>query len=543
MRIRCIPLICIPTFIFLLIPQTACTFDDESLKEKVRPSLERGVEFLKSAQGKNGAWAYRGNQANLGDPNTIGATALCAIALMECGVSPKDRQIQAAYSIVRQAASNQAFVYNYGMCLCVLFLDRVNRENGLKHKDVGIIKTLATRIAQGQSSKGGWSYNLPSEGYDNSNTQFAVVALWVARKYFTDNPRIIDQALSRADQKFRNSQQQDGGWSYDSSSITFAMKSTGSMSCAGTLGIALHAGAKRQSNQANFQGAGASGSSGDVIKTLDSDPAVAKARSFILSAMQNLIRNGSEDIHTPPYFFWSLERVATLYKWRKIDNVDWFELGASYLLPKQKQRGNWDFGAEDVAVDTSFCLLFLAKSNLLGNLYETALGGGSLGDAPIIPKKEKTEPKNQDSKEKARTLAEKLLSALPPQQAEILDALVDGKGSDYTDALADVITKLSTNASKEAAREALANRMKRMKSNVLGEYMQENDRELRLAAAVAVRLKMDTGAAANLIPLLADQDIGVSTAALDSLKLISGQDFGKSVERWSRWLDTLPKKP
>lgn len=98
------------------------------------------------------------------------------------------------------------------------------------------------------------------------------------------------------------------------------------------------------------------------------------------------------------------------------------------------------------------------------------------------------------------------------------------------------------------AREGLANRLQRFTPKVLNEYMSDNDRELRLAAVTAAKFKPDfRNAPANcstIIPLLGDQDIGVSTAALETLKSISGQDFGKSVDRWSRWLEqSKTKKP
>ncbi|HQR06421.1 MAG TPA: hypothetical protein PLN21_06340 [Gemmatales bacterium] len=545
MNNRFLIVLCVLCSTVLLIPQMARTYeDDASLKEKVKPAIEAGVEYLKSVQLGSGVWVYQGNQGSLSDPHTIGATALAAIALMECGVSPKDRQIQAASSIIHQAVANPGLTATYTLSLCVLFLDRVNRDSGLKHKDAGLINALAGRIATGQFSTGGWHYNIPSTGSDNSNTQFAVVALWVARKYNKPGS-ILDQALARAEQKFRKSQHQDGGWGYDTTAGQAIAKPTGSMTCAGILGIALHAGARGQT-QTSFKGQGGTSGSGDVAQSLDADAQVSKAKTFLLRALQSTVQFGNDGVsmHTPPYFLWSLERVATLYKWRKLDGVDWFELGAKYLLAQQQRRGNWYFGREDPGVETAFCLLFLAKSNLLGNLYETALGGGAIGDVPKLSEKSQKDPKTVSSKEQAKALTEKLLASLPPQQTEILNALIEGKGSDYTDALVDVISKLNTNASKEAAREALANRFQRLKVDTLSKYMDpELDREFRLAAAVAVRLKNDTSAAASLIPLLADQDIGVSTAALDSLKAISGQDFGKSVERWSRWLDTVPKKP
>ena len=47
-------------------------------------------------------------------------------------------------------------------------------------------------------------------GDDNSNTQFATLALWVARRHGLP----VDHALARIDSRFRHSQGADGGWGY-----------------------------------------------------------------------------------------------------------------------------------------------------------------------------------------------------------------------------------------------------------------------------------------------------------------------------------------
>ena len=45
---------------------------------------------------------------------------------------------------------------------------------------------------------------------DNSNTQFAILALWLGRK--SNVP--VKYALLRAEHRFRTNQQPDGGWDY-----------------------------------------------------------------------------------------------------------------------------------------------------------------------------------------------------------------------------------------------------------------------------------------------------------------------------------------
>ena len=318
------------------------------------------------------------------------------------------------------------------------------------------------------------------------------------------------------------------------------------MTCAGVLGLALFAGANQRQKEAVLTGAGATADSG-FTKRIEGDPDIMRARQFIMGALDGLIAGTSQEDITATlhgtYFFWSLERTATLLHWDKRNGFDWFEKGAVYLMSKQARDGSWSMGTQGANVDTSFVLLYLARSNLLGDLHEAVLTGGSIGDAPVISKKTETKPQN--TQEKAKALIDKLVNAPPNLQGDILAEITEGIGNDYTYELADAIkNKMTSNQAKENAREALANRLQKKSVKTLGDYMQDTDRELRLAAAVAARLKGDNSAASGLIPLLADQDNGVSTAALDSLKAISGQDFGKSVERWSRWLDKVtPKKP
>jgi len=75
---------------------------------------------------------------------------------------------------------------------------------------------------------------------DNSNTQFATLALWVARRYGLP----VEPALKRVEARFRGSQQADGGWGYfDPGAATGQLAgSTASMTCAGLLGLAVAAG-------------------------------------------------------------------------------------------------------------------------------------------------------------------------------------------------------------------------------------------------------------------------------------------------------------
>src|SRR5262249_35080087 len=74
---------------------------------------------------------------------------------------------------------------------------------------------------------------VPQDGADNSNTQFAILALWVARKY--ELP--LESTFARIEERFRRSQLPSGGWAYRfQPSVDWP---NGSMACVGLLGLAV----------------------------------------------------------------------------------------------------------------------------------------------------------------------------------------------------------------------------------------------------------------------------------------------------------------
>jgi hypothetical protein len=531
--------------LLLLVPaaQTGMVQDDnQAIKDRAQASIQKGLSFLRRAQARSGAFPYL-ESADQNPQQVVGATALCGIAMLECDVGPGESSVQNAAAFVRRHVDSSSFNYNYSVALSIMFLERLSRGTG-KTTDANLIKRLASMIVRAQGRDGGWGYQLTPGGSvsDNSNTQFAIVALWLARKSGVPG---VDAALAGAAQKFRKTQKADGAWTYDPASITSGVElpHTGAMTAAGTLGLALHAGIVRQ--QANFRAQGNGGEAGDVVVNLNVDPAVIRAREYLVTVLMNLRRGDLVDNH-PTYFLWSLERVCKLYRWKKINELDWFAIGVNYLLPKQTDSGAWNLDhISGPTVDTAFALLFLAQSNLLGALEEAEFKGGkaltsTTPVAPIAPSKAETKAPKQI--ELAKDLAKKLANARPEERTNILEEFELAKGSDYSYELAKVIPDLPTNQSKDSAREILNRRMARLSVKTLSGYAAEDDRELRLAATRGAGLKNDKGSIPTLIPLLSDRDINVQEAALSSLKSLSNQNFGKSVERWSKWYETTQKK-
>jgi hypothetical protein len=553
MRSRWIVALSLGLLALFIAPQVAQPLpqDDEDnvgIKERVKPHIASGVEFLRARQGTNGCWAWRENNTPQ-TPEVVGATALAGLAMMEAGVAENDKQILKAAEVVRRGAGN----YNYSNCLCVMFLDRLHKKNMREkdgiftHSETSTILSMASKITKGQGDDGGWGYNYPGAS-DNSNTQFAVVALWISRKY-TKPGGDIDKALKKAEKKFRTSQHRGGSWAYDMQGSGSALGPTASMTCAGLLGLALGAGTDRRQQEAQFRGQGASssGSIADPYQKLAEDPQVREGKAYLVAALPSHTDARASGEHST-YFLWSLERVCKLYRWNKRNfGLDWFAMGANWLISKQDQRtGGWsvDHLTSNPNVDTSFALLFLAESNLLGGLSNALFEGdkGVAAGPTIVPRKP-IEKAQVDPGKHSVELAEKLKNAPPGKQREdLLAELEESRGVEYTDALVNVIGTLASNEAKEAARETLRKRLQRLKKDSLAKCMGPDEPvELRLAAAVAARYKNDPEIVESVIPMLADTDAKVVAEAHAALKSLTGQDFGTSVDKWAKYLEQSKK--
>jgi hypothetical protein len=189
------------------------------------------------------------------------------------------------------------------------------------------------------------------------------------------------------------------------------------------------------------------------------------------------------------------------------------------------------------------------------------LKGGGASGADLMKKKVGLKPAFDDSPGPKETpagqpakpgeepnptrLSEELVKVQGDKQDRVLQRLHDSKGGVYTQALALAIPRLE-GESKTKAREALADRLTRMTSATLGDRLQDDDAEIRRAAALACAMKEEKTHFPRLIELLQDKEAVVARAAHAALKSLSGRDFGpaagagraevaKAATAWKDW--------
>jgi len=343
-------------------------------QKRVADAVDKGVRYLRKGQLASGSWRD--------ETYSMGNAALPGLVLLECGAKPDDPVVQKAAAHVRSNAGTLKLTYE--LSLAILLLDRLGEK-----ADKQLIQTFGLRLIAAQTPTGGWDYNCPllsamdsqelltaldgkkgapaslahlsvlknpvtvekqdTPRTDNSNTQFAIAALWVARRHEVPIERTMDLVA----QRFRGSQTNQGGWGY-----TYTGASTPAMTCVGLLGTAIGHGAKYESLMAT---------KGIDKIPLTTDPAIKKGLTMLGQHIEK--RPASVNL----YFLWSLERVAMVFDVPTIGNKDWYGWGVEQLLPSQRGDGSWQNGGypgSTPIIDTCFALLFLNRANLLQDLTE-----------------------------------------------------------------------------------------------------------------------------------------------------------------------------
>jgi uncharacterized protein (TIGR03067 family) len=607
----------------------------------VAKAIARGVDYLKQSQSKEGVWTRQAG-------GTIGATALASLALLECNVPANDPVILKAAKSLRDASST--LTDTYSIALCILFFDRLGEAS-----DVPLIESLMVRLLGGQTAEGGWSYECPAipsvevlrlqrlvkEGKesgssredtgkkrtvsdlppqirqqlilperlrpaastaslpDNSNTQFATLALWVGHRHGVP----VEKAAARLETRFRTTQNFDGGWGYHGSGPTSG--TTPAMTCAGLLGLAVAdglaneilAGSSTRNKRAPEDSAKTAHESSSKNRRLRDPARDRSVRAGLLKlgtviGQPNLPGLGPATDSPNYYFLWSLERVAVVFGLQTVGFKDWYGWGAELVLAQQQGDGSWKGNYPEGGVDTSFALLFLRRSNLAQDLTSSLRGkvhdpgevalkaGGVLRGEPankdaqarpraagagsgetagngLLPKlllPGQAAPQSSQSSgglpkraldPEVRRLSAELVQAPPSERDTLLEKYKDSKGGAYTQALAAAIPGLNGRG-RIKARDTLAERIARMTAATVEDKLQDSDVEIRRAAALACAMKEQKKLVPKLIPLLEDPEASVVRAAHVALKTLTSRDFGppgdasrperdKAVAAWKFW--------
>ena len=184
---------------------------------QVLNAIDRGVAYLKREQSARGRWnemvGYDG-----------GVTALCTLSLLNSGVPVDDPVVARSLTYLRSMEPDKTYVValqTMVLCAAEPKKDMVTIERN--------VRWLESHQINEADHDGAWSY--PGPGGDNSNSQFAVLALYDAQCAGATVSRLTWQ---RAAAYWRKTQNDDGSWGYVPGEA-----GSGSMTCAGIGGLAI----------------------------------------------------------------------------------------------------------------------------------------------------------------------------------------------------------------------------------------------------------------------------------------------------------------
>lgn len=317
---------------------------DELTPERINRAIDGAVAYLKREQAPDGTWP----EASGGE---AGATALCTLALLNAGVPVEDPAIQKALERLRIPQSNP-WTYSTALRVMVFANATPERDRAIIEKHVRWLeRTQITR----PESLGGWGY--PSAYADNSNSQFAILALYEAERA---GVKADIMTWRRAQTYWKAQQHRSGAWGYSAleTQADHARSARGSMTCAGIGSLTIIAGAVQKGN-ARVEG-------DDVLCCQDpddTDDAIQRGLEWLTRNFR-ITENPNFGEQYRLYYLYGLERIGRLTARRFIGDHDWYREGADFLLRlKGDLNDHWGplRGEQHPHVNTSLALLFLTK--------------------------------------------------------------------------------------------------------------------------------------------------------------------------------------
>jgi hypothetical protein len=325
----------------------------EITADDVRKAIEGGTKFLKQQQKHDGSWP---DWSMTHQPS--GVTSLCALALLECGVPVEDDSVRRALEYLRRLRPEKIRT-TYSVALQTMVFCRARQPGDLTAIERNVAWLERQQLRAGPVA-GAWSY--PEGSGDNSNSQFALLALYEAERAGVPVERKVWQSAQRY---WEECQHPDGSFGYH---MGAGFPGTGSMTCAGITSLVI-TNDMIQPPDVEVSGERINGCG---VREADNTP-VQRALQW-LGAGFSVDHNPSSNAITREawlfYYLYGVERVGRMTGNRFIGRHDWYREGAEKLVRSWLGKNGveittgWKgvgFEEHDENVTTSLALLFLAK--------------------------------------------------------------------------------------------------------------------------------------------------------------------------------------
>jgi hypothetical protein len=306
---------------------------------QVLNAINHGIDFLigeldkKLDKIKSVPVAERGNPRNI--PGEPGELFLEAYALLHVGKDVKDQRLLIHTDRVKLLVDVLTRVdseSNYTTALQALALSQLPPSPEVRRA----LSNASAKLLNGRTKDGGYGYvlNQPQQGFDLSNSQYAMLGVWAAADWGITIP---GNYWSSMNDFWRNMQQKNGGWTY--SGLNKEQPPTPSMTAAGIASLFV---CDEFINRA-------------PRSTVREDPAIDNG----LTAMVAQMNLDSDDF----YYLYAVERVALATGKKFFGQQEWYRPMAVTLLKHQHSNGSFEshFLGSNSERATCYAILLLAR--------------------------------------------------------------------------------------------------------------------------------------------------------------------------------------
>jgi hypothetical protein len=272
-------------------------------------------------------------------------SALCTLALINSGIGLDDPAVRKGLDYLRSFEKPEM---TYSVALRTMVLCAADPKKDLLVIRRNVKWLEAIQLKDG-NRKGAWGYSSRRGNGDNSNTQFALLALNEAARVGVE---VSDSTWRLALDYWKRTQLQNGAWGYYE-----GQPPTGSMTCAGISSVVIASG-RLTSGNSSIQGGQIQCCGGGMDHQ-------EVERALVWLGNKFSVRTNPNDRMWLLYYLYGVERVGRLTGRRFIGKHDWYREGAEMLVREQDDfSGYWrGTGATESKplVSTSLALLFLSK--------------------------------------------------------------------------------------------------------------------------------------------------------------------------------------
>jgi hypothetical protein len=371
------------TALLLVAPAAAQEAAVPVTEETVNSAVDRAVAWIKSQRNAAGHW----DQGESGGQFHGGDTGLALLALLYAGENPLSEEMNRSLKWLADRPLDRTYTIGTRAHVFALVPGRTYRRQLQADLD-WLVRNISPLDAP---MPGSYHYDAfaPGRGsYDNSNSQYGVLGVWMATDAALTVPASYWELVSG---HWMRDQNGDGGWGYTGGGSGEG-GSTGSMTAAGlaTLYVVLDRLYVDRPRDAV-----------EIAGGID--------RALAWFAREFTTENPRGSAEWKYYYLYGVERIGRASGQKYFRDLDWFRVGAAELLRRQRPNGSWegaggsgDFAMSDLR-NTAFALMFLChgRAPLLFNKLEHGprpSAAAAPGEAPAIdgPGPAPSDPGNGD---------------------------------------------------------------------------------------------------------------------------------------------------